>query len=405
MNDFDHHHIWHPYAKIPNQVETILVNSADGVYLNLADGKTVIDGMSSWWSAIHGYNHPVLNQAIISQLGKMAHVMFGGLTHDAAIELAKTLLEITPKPLNKVFFSDSGSIAVELSLKMALQYYQQENQPNKHKFIALTNGYHGDTFGAMSVSNVNNSLTKNEANFFAKQPTMHNSVEALQDLRHILQQNHQQIAAVILEPMVQGAGGMNFFSAAYLQGARKLCDEFKILLIVDEIATGFGRTGRLFACEHAQIVPDIICLGKALTGGYLTLAATLTSEKIANQVGTLMHGPTFMANPLACAVANANIKLLLNTDWKSRVERIETLLNTHLLPLKNHPLVKDARVMGGIGVVEMKDDIDVAQTQQSLIDNGVWLRPYGKLLYTMPPFIITDSELLTIIKAIKNSIA
>ncbi|SFV86869.1 Adenosylmethionine-8-amino-7-oxononanoate aminotransferase [hydrothermal vent metagenome] len=409
MDAFDNQHIWHPYAKVPSPIKVHKVLSADGVYLNLEGDKRVIDGMSSWWSAIHGYNHPVLNQAINKQVEKMSHVMFGGLTHDPAINLAKTLVEITPKSLTKVFFTDSGSVAVEVALKIALQYWHNQDQSNKQKFITIRGGYHGDTFGAMSVCDPDNgmhhlfsgSVTQQ---YFVKSPSVVAMDEALADLEATLKQHSNAIAAMILEPVIQNAGGMRIYNPQYLIKAKALCKQHKVLFILDEIATGFGRTGELFALEYVDVDPDIFCLGKALTGGYMTLAVTLTTDEIAEKVGTLMHGPTFMANPLACAVANANIELLLNSPWQDNIARIEKHFYTHLSPLSQNNKVASVRVLGAIGVIEMVDEINVEKVQNQLLDNGVWLRPYGKLLYTMPPFTITDDELLIITNAIKVSV-
>jgi len=407
MDTFDQQHIWHPYAKVPNEIATYLVESADGACLNLEGNQQVIDGMSSWWSAIHGYNHPVLNKAIQTQLGKMSHVMFGGLTHRPAIILAKTLVEITPENLTKVFFTDSGSVSVEVALKMALQYWHNKSQTEKHKFITIRGGYHGDTFGAMSVCDPDNGMHHLFSgvlpqHFFVKSPSMVSTDEALQDLESTLKQKAHSIAAMILEPVVQGAGGMRLYNPQYLTKAKALCATYNVLFILDEIATGFGRTGELFALEFADVEPDILCLGKALTGGYMTLAATLTTDDIASAVGTLMHGPTFMANPLACTVANANIELLLNSPWQDNIARIETHFHNELSALKQNKKVIDVRILGAIAVIEMQDDIGVDWIQKRLITLGVWLRPYGKLLYTMPPFIITDDELITLTKAIKT---
>ncbi len=406
MDTFDQQNLWHPYAKVPNPIAAHKVHSAKGVYLNLDKDKRVIDGMSSWWSAIHGYNHPALNKAITEQLAKMSHVMFGGLTHQSAIDLAKTLVELTPQNLSKVFFTDSGSVAVESALKMALQYWYNKGEKNKQKFITIRGGYHGDTFGAMSVCDPDNGMHHLfqgvlPQHFFVKSPSMVDWQEALKDLEITLKQNSNAIAAMILEPVVQGAGGMRFYNPQYLSEAKKLCEQHNVLFILDEIATGFGRTGELFALEYVNVAPDILCLGKALTGGYLSLGVTLTSDEVSNGVGTLMHGPTFMANPLACAVANASIDLLLNTPWQDNIARIEKHFYSQLLPLKSNDKVADIRILGAIGVVEMADDIDMEKTQNQLIENGVWLRPYGKLLYTMPPFIINDDELLLLTNAIK----
>ena len=409
MNTFDQQHIWHPYATVPSPVPAYVVESAKGVYLNLEQGESVIDGMSSWWSAIHGYNHTVLNQAIASQLRDMSHVMFGGLTHPAAINLATTLIEITPKSLTKVFFADSGSVSVEVALKMALQYWYNKGQTNKQKFITIRGGYHGDTFGAMSVCDPTNGMHHlfSEVlpqHFFVKSPSMFSLDEALADLETTLNQHAHTIAAMIVEPVVQGAGGMRFYNPQYLVSAKALCDKHNVLLIFDEIATGFGRTGELFALEYVDVVPDILCLGKALTGGYMTLAATLTTDEVASNVGTLMHGPTFMANPLACAVANANIELLLNSPWQDNIARIEKHFYAELSALKQNEQVNDVRILGAIAVIEMKEAIDIGVVQSRLIELGVWLRPYGKLLYTMPPFIISDSELKKLTQAIKTVI-
>ena len=400
-------HIWHPYANIPNKVSTYHVESADGVHLNFKNGLQVIDGMSSWWCMIHGYNNNFMNEAIKSQIDKVSHVMFGGLTHQPAIDLCKKLISLTPKGLDKVFFADSGSVSVEVSLKMALQYWQNKGYQEKSKFLTPRGGYHGDTFGAMSVCDPDNGmhhLFKGvlPKHFFVERPKMDNAEEALHDLDSQLKKNHEQIAAMILEPIVQGAGGMNIYHRDYLKGVRHLCDKHDVLLIVDEIATGFGRTGELFGCNHADISPDIMCVGKALTGGYMTMAAAITNQNISDTVGVLMHGPTFMANPLSCSAANASIDLLLKNDWKKRIIEIQSLLAEELLPLKNYESVYDARVIGAIGVLELKKPLDMKSTQEKLIKYGVWLRPYGKLLYTMPPFIITDQELLKITNAMRE---
>jgi adenosylmethionine-8-amino-7-oxononanoate aminotransferase len=407
MDKFDQQHIWHPYAKVPSEITNYLVESADGVYLNLANGGRVVDGMSSWWSAIHGYNHPILNQAITAQLSKMSHVMFGGLTHNPAIKLAKTLIDLTPSNLTKVFFADSGSVAVEVALKMALQYWHNQGKADKHKFISIRGGYHGDTFGAMSVCDPDNGMHNLFSgvlpkHFFVKNPAITPIDEALADLKNTLKTHTNNIAAMILEPVVQGAGGMRIYNPQYLTQAKALCKQYNVLFILDEIATGFGRTGELFALEYVDVEPDILCLGKALTGGYMTLAATLASDKISKNVGTLMHGPTFMANPLACAVANASIELLLNSPWQDNIANIEAILNSELSALRKHKKVADVRILGAIGIIELIDKIDMQKAQQLLIKQGVWLRPYGKLLYTMPPFIINKQELLLITKAIKT---
>ena len=405
--NFDNQHVWHPYAKIPNDVPTYLVESADGVYLNLNDNRRVIDGMSSWWSVIHGHNNPALNQSMKDQIDRVSHVMFGGLTNQPAIELCKKLIEITPANLDKVFLADSGSVAVEVSLKMALQYWHNKGLRDKTRFITPKGGYHGDTFGAMAVCDPENGMHHLFSDvlpkhFFVNRPTIGNTSEALLDLEKILNKNHQRIAAMILEPIVQGAGGMNIYEPEYLKGARKLCDNYEVLLIVDEIATGFGRTGKLFGCEHADISPDILCLGKSLTGGYMTMSAALATAKVAETVGVLMHGPTFMGNPLSSSVANASIDLLLSSDWQTRVIEIEKILEEELLPLKSKETISDVRVIGAIGIVEFEQPLDILSTQERLISEGVWLRPYGKLLYTMPPFIISQDELKRITRAMSS---
>ena len=403
--NFDDQHIWHPYAKIPNTVPTYLVESADNVYLNLEGDKRVIDGMSSWWSMIHGYNNPALNQAIKAQIDQVSHVMFGGLTHQPAIDLCQLLIQITPPGLDKVFLADSGSVSVEISLKMALQYWYNKGRIDKTHFVTPRGGYHGDTFGAMSVCDPENGMhhlfqgVLPKHYFVTKPIPLETPLKLSSDLNKVLKESHNKIAAMILEPIVQGAGGMNIYEPEYLAGVRSLCDTFDILLIVDEIATGFGRTGKLFGCEHANISPDILCLGKALTGGYMTMAATLSTAEVAETVGVLMHGPTFMGNPLSCAVANRSIDLLLSSDWENRILQIENILKSELFPLKKQKSVSDVRIIGAIGVIEFESPLDMKVVQEKLIENGVWLRPYGKLLYTMPPYVINDEELLTITKA------
>jgi len=415
----DRQHIWHPYTSIPAQTTLYPVASAEGVLLKLVDGRELIDGMSSWWSVIHGYNHPRLNSAAHQQIDKMSHVMFGGLTHEPAVELVRRLLEITPKALNLVFLSDSGSVSVEVAMKMAIQYWQAQNKTQKSRFLALKGGYHGDTFGAMSVCDPVNGMHHlfNQVlpqHYFAPRPWCRFSDEwnpaDIKAAETILSRHHQQIAAVILEPIVQGAGGMWFYHPQYLVEIRKLCDHYGVLLIADEIATGFGRSGRLFACDHAGVVADILCLGKALTGGYLSLAATLTTEVIgqtisSGEAGCFMHGPTFMGNPLACNIAATSIELLLESDWRNNICRIEKILNEGLAPCRKLSGVADVRVLGAIGVVEMTQAVDVATIQEKLVNQGIWLRPFGRLIYTMPPYTITTEQLKTITAAIYQVIA
>ncbi len=407
---FEQAHVWHPYAAMPAVIPPFAISSASGVRLKLEDGRELIDGMSSWWAAIHGYNQPVLNAAIQSQLGQMSHVMFGGLTHRPAAELAALLVQLTPAPLDQVFFADSGSVAVEVAIKMALQYWHAKGHTNKERLLTVRGGYHGDTFGAMAVCDpvtgmhhiFSHALPKH---YFAPAPHCPLSGEwddaYIAEFRALLQAHHHQIAAVILEPIVQGAGGMRFYGPEYLQQVRTLCDEYGVLLIFDEIATGFGRTGRLFAADHTGISPDIMCVGKALTGGYMTLAATLTSREISAQISQngnpFMHGPTFMANPLACAVAIASIKLLLESPWHSRVAEIETQFRQGLEGCRGLPGVRDVRTLGAIGVIEFDNPLDMGWIQPLLVEKGIWLRPFGRLLYAMPPFIISDKELNKII--------
>ncbi len=405
--DFDKHHIWHPYTSLTNPLPTYPIVSAEGVRLKLADGRELIDGMSSWWTAIHGYNVPELNEAAKDQLDKMAHVMFGGITHEPAIRLCQKLVEIAPKGLEKLFLADSGSVSVEVALKMAIQYQHAKGQPHKNKFMTIRNGYHGDTSGAMSVCDPEGGMHRLFSeflpkHFFIEQPkkTFNETYteEEFHDLKQFFRLNAEKCAAFILEPIVQGAGGMWFYSPDYLKKIRELCDEFNMLLIADEIATGFGRTGKLFACEHAAITPDILCIGKALTGGYITFAATLTTPDVAETVcngeaGVFMHGPTYMGNPLACSIANSSIELLLDSNWQGRVLSIEKQLRRELIPIAQALAVKDTRALGAIGVVEMKEPVNVPEAQKFFVEHGVWIRPFKNLIYIMPPYVISEKEL------------
>jgi len=413
---FDHDHIWHPYSSMSKPSQIHEVESAQGVWLTLADGRKVIDGMSSWWSTIHGYNHPRLNQAVSNQLAKMSHVMFGGLTHQPAIDLAKKLISLTAEPLQHVFFADSGSVSVEVAIKMAMQYWFAQGKPEKNKLLTIRNGYHGDTFGAMSVCDPVNGMHNMfepllPKHLFAPAPSCQTDDEwddaDIAEFKTLIVHNHNHIAAVILEPIVQGAGGMRFYCPEYLRQVRSLCDQYGVLLILDEIATGFGRTGTMFAYEQADICPDILCLGKALTGGYMTLAATLCSEKVVKGIGSdgsgvLMHGPTFMANPLACAVANESLSLLVESDWRTAVTKIEQTLHQQLMPYEALEPVKAVRVKGAIGVVELHDTLEqyMDWLPGFIIEQGVWIRPFRNLIYIMPPFVINDGELAVLTKAI-----
>lgn len=414
MVALDNAHVWHPYSAIGTDLPIFPVASAEGVRIKLADGRELIDGMSSWWSAIHGYNHPAMNRALRDQIEKMSHVMFGGLTHAPAVELATCLVERTPEPLQTVFFADSGSVSVEVAMKMAIQYWHARGEPTKQRFLSLRSGYHGDTFGAMSVcdpitgmhSLFGDVLTQQ---YFVGAPTCRFGESCSDDdiapLKQQLEQHGDNIAAVILEPIVQATGGMNFYSASYLRRLRELCDELNVLLICDEIATGFARTGKMFACEHAAISPDIMCVGKALTGGYLTLAATLTTDEVSHTIssgepGLFMHGPTFMANPLACSAAVASLILLDDSDWQANITRIEAGLESGLAHCRVFESVADVRVLGGIGVVELNEPVDMNTIQPLFVAHGVWVRPFGKLVYLMPPYVISDEELSALTVAV-----
>ncbi|WP_198329642.1 adenosylmethionine--8-amino-7-oxononanoate transaminase [Psychrobacter cibarius] len=413
-NDFDQQHLWHPYASLPPTYPNIVIDHADGIYIVTEDGTRLIDGMSSWWASVHGYNHPKLNAAMIEQLGKMAHVMFGGLTHQPAIDLGKKLLAIVPAGLDAIFYADSGSIAVEVALKMALQYQIAAKRPTKQQFASTHSGYYGDTWHAMSVCDPINGMHS----LYGKQLPMQHFVPApptgferditqqeYDELTDFFDKNSDKLAGFIIEPIIQGAGGMRFYSPQYLQLLRQLCDEHDVLLIADEIATGFGRSGKLFACEHADISPDIMTLGKALTGGYMTFAATLCTRKIADTIHNsdypaLMHGPTFMGNPLACAVACASIDLILSYDIETRTANMQAIMEQQLAPAAMLDGVAEVRCLGAVAIIELNEAVDMPTFQSLLIENGIWVRPFGKLVYIMPPYVISEDELATLCQAL-----
>ncbi|HEV2087630.1 MAG TPA: adenosylmethionine--8-amino-7-oxononanoate transaminase [Cryptosporangiaceae bacterium] len=398
-------HVWHPYASVPGGPVQPIVG-AHGVRLRHADGRELVDGTSSWWAAIHGYNHPVLNAAVTDQLGRMAHVMFGGITHPPAVELARLLVEITPQPLTRVFFADSGSISVEVAIKMALQYQLSQGRRSRTRLLTVRSGYYGDTFGAMAVCDPVNGMHHLFAGVLASHvfaPAPPAGVDAgldeasVAELTGLVERHAHELAAVIVEPVVQNAGGMRFYDPAYLRVLRALCDEHGLLLVFDEIATGFGRSGTLFAADRAGVAPDVMCVGKAMTGGYLTMAATLCTDEVAagicrGEAPVLMHGPTYMANPLAASVALASIRLLLGQDWAATVHRLGDWLREGLAPARELPAVADVRVLGAIGVVEMREPVDVARVTETVLAHGVWLRPFRNLIYTMPPYVIESDD-------------
>jgi adenosylmethionine---8-amino-7-oxononanoate aminotransferase len=411
--------VWHPYGALPSRLASLPVVSAQGVRLRLADGRELIDGMASWWCAIHGYRHPALDAAVVEQLGRMSHVMFGGLTHEGAVHLAERLLALAPRALDAVFFADSGSVSVEVAIKLCVQYQRAIGRAERTRLLTVRGGYHGDTFGAMGVCDPVAGMHRLfagvlAAHVFAERPP-DGFAQPLDErwaggVRALVERHAHELAAVIVEPVVQGAGGMRFHSPACVALLRELCDEHGLLLVLDEIATGFGRTGgALFACEHARVAPDVMCVGKALTGGYMTLAATLTTRAVADAVsngegGGLMHGPTFMANPLACAVALASLDMLGDGErpdgWRARVAAVEHGLRDGLAPARKLPAVADVRVLGAIGVVQLDHDVDVAAASAAAIERGVWLRPFRDLIYTMPPYVTDGDDLARVADAI-----
>ncbi len=418
IDQFDHNHLWHPYATLPPAYPNIVVDRCDGVYLYTRSGETLIDGMSSWWACIHGYNHPKLNQAIHEQVDKMSHVMFGGLTHQPAIDLGKKLLSIVPQGLDAIFYADSGSISVEVALKMAMQYQLAKNKPEKNKIATTCSGYYGDTWHAMSICDPVNGMHSIYGNQLPVQLFTDKPIDGFEremtesesdKLTQFFDNNYNEMAAFIIEPIVQGAGGMRFYSPQYLQLIRELCSQYDVLMIVDEIATGFGRTGKMFACNYADISPDIMTIGKALTGGYMTFAATLCQRYVADTIANsrysaLMHGPTFMGNPLACSVAIASLDLIITHDYPARAVQIQEYLQSHLSEIKDYPEVADVRTLGAIGVIELNEVVDMPKFQKLLVANKIWVRPFGKLIYIMPPIIMTELEITKLCDRLKSVI-